>query len=91
MKDSQRFRLRFGKYGTPKFEYDDIVFDEAHGEVRIVGLTDAPIPRPIGQPLNNTNARVVVLFDSLVHAVKQEANQAVAHWWGVPVDAAKKM
>ena len=49
MKDPQRFKLRFGKYQTPKFEYDDIVFDDAHGEVRIVGLTDALIPWPIGQ------------------------------------------
>jgi hypothetical protein len=38
MKDSQRFKLRFGKHKTPKFEYDDIVFDDAHGEIRIVGL-----------------------------------------------------
>ena len=38
MQDSQRFQLRFGKYTMPKFKYDDIVFVEAHGEVRIVGL-----------------------------------------------------
>ena len=38
MKDSERFKLRFGKYKTPKFEHDDIVFDEVHGEIRIVGL-----------------------------------------------------
>ncbi len=38
MKDSQRLKLRFGNYKTPKFDYDDIVFDGAHGEVRIVGL-----------------------------------------------------
>lgn len=37
MQDSERFNFRFGKYKTPKFEYDDIVFVEAHGEVRIVG------------------------------------------------------
>jgi hypothetical protein len=79
MQDSERFKLRFGNYETPKFEYDDIIFDGAHGEVRVVRLTDTPIPWLIGQPLNNTNARVVVLFDSLVDAVKQDTNQAVAH------------
>jgi hypothetical protein len=83
MKDSERFKLRLGKYKTPKFEYDDIVFDEAYGEVRIVGLTDALIPWPIGQPLNDRSRRILVLFDALTDAVKQEANQAVAHWWGV--------
>jgi hypothetical protein len=83
MKDSERFKLRFGNYKTPKFEYDDIVFDEAHGEVRIVGLTDAPIPWPIGQPLNDRSRRVIVLFDALADAVEQEANLVVAHWWGV--------
>ena len=67
----------------PNFEYDDIVTDEIHGDVRLVGITDAPIPWPIGQPLNDRRRRVIALYDSLVDAVRQEANQAVAHWWGV--------
>jgi hypothetical protein len=39
MKDSQRVKLRFGNYKTPKFEYDDIVFDDAHG-----GRSSTPTP-----------------------------------------------
>ena len=76
MQDSDRFKRRYGTYKTPKFEYGDIVSDEIHGEVRIVGLTDALIPWPIGQPLNDRSRRVIVLFDDLAEAVKQEANQA---------------
>ncbi len=83
MQDSDRFKLRFGTYETPRFEYGDIVSDEIHGDVRIVGLTDAQIPWCIGQPLNSRSLRVIILFDVLVDAVKQESNQAIAHWWGV--------
>jgi hypothetical protein len=38
-----------GKYRTPKFRLGDVVRCARRGEVRIVGLSDAPIPWPIGQ------------------------------------------
>ncbi|MDA1164297.1 MAG: hypothetical protein O3B13_14470 [Planctomycetota bacterium] len=53
MKDSRRFEFRFGEFKTPRFEHGDISFDEPHGEVGIVALTDELIPRPIGQPLKD--------------------------------------
>jgi hypothetical protein len=36
MKDSERFKLRFGTYRTPKFKYGATVNDLARGSVRIV-------------------------------------------------------
>ena len=50
-----------------------------HGDVRIVGLIDAPIPWPIGQ---NGRARSLVVFGALAKAVRREAAVAVACWWG---------
>lgn len=73
--------LRFGPYKTPKFEYGDIVQDSIRGEVRIVGLTDAKIPWPIGRHSRGTGSWV--MFGDLEKAVRNEANCAVCHWWGI--------
>jgi hypothetical protein len=48
MDDAKRFRLRFGRYRTPRFRYGAKVEDARRGRVKIVGITDAPIPWPIG-------------------------------------------
>ena len=79
--DADRFRLRFGPYRTPRFRYGKIVSCEVRGEVRIVGLSDAPIPWPIARKENG--ARALVVFKDLAKTVRRESNLAVAHWWGV--------
>ena len=73
--DADRFRLRFGPYRTPRFRYGKIVSCEVRGEVRIVGLSDALIPWPIGQ---KGRARSLVVFGALGKAVRREAAVAVA-------------
>jgi hypothetical protein len=80
MRDEQRFKLRFGSYRTPRFEYGETVMDEIRGEVVIVGLHDGPIPRPIGK---RGRSRAIILYGDLVKAVRQEANVAIQHWWDV--------
>jgi len=75
-----RFKLQAGPYSTPAFRYGKTVFDERVGDVEIVGLSDAPIPWPIGRKGRH---RALILFGCLVDAVRTEPNQAVAHWWGV--------
>lgn len=80
MDDAERFRLRFGPYRTPRFKYGAQVKDARRGTVKIVGLSDAPIPWPIGA--GNRGAKSLVLFGALARAVRRESNQAVAHWWG---------
>src|SRR5262245_30832007 len=40
-----------GTYRTPAFDYGDVVTCARRGDVRIVGLSEAPIPWPIGQRL----------------------------------------
>jgi hypothetical protein len=81
MDDAKRFRLRFGRYRTPRFRYGAKVEDARRGRVRIVGISDAPIPWPIGA--GKRGAKSLVLFGALVRAVRRESNQAVARAWGV--------
>lgn len=84
MNDKQRFQLHFGPYETPRFNYGDVVWDQARGcEVRIIRLSGGPIPWPVGKPLTGNGGRPsLILYDNLIRAVKKESNQAVAHWWG---------
>ena len=80
VKDSDRFKLRFGKYQTPAFRYGATVRCEVFGEVKIVGLSDGRIPWPIGA---RGRYRTLVIFKGLAKAVRNESNQAVCHWWGL--------
>jgi hypothetical protein len=80
MRDSERFRLRFGPYRTPRFRYGAAVNDLRFGRVRIAGISDAQIPWPYrkkGMP------KTLILYGDLAKAVRRESNQAVAFWWGV--------
>jgi hypothetical protein len=86
--DADRFRLCFGPYSTPRFQYGHVVWCEVRGEVRIVGLSDAPIPWPIGQ--TRQGPRALVVFGDLAKAVRREANLAVAHWWGITAKTVTK-
>lgn len=80
MHDLERFRLRYGPYRAPRFRYGKIVKDARKGEVKIVGISDAPIPWPIGLKFAS---RSPVLYGALIRAVCRESNQAVARAWGV--------
>jgi hypothetical protein len=44
MEDTDRFRLLFGPYRTPRFRIGSFVRCEVRGEVRIVGVSDSSIP-----------------------------------------------
>jgi len=80
MEDANRHRLLFGPYRTPRFRIGSLVRCEVRGEVRIVGLSDDPIPWPlcrVGKWL------VPVVYRGLAKAVRRESEQAVAHWWGI--------
>lgn len=83
MRDSERFRLRFGKYRTPCFRMGQTIHCEVRGDVVVVGITDAPIPWPIGRAAGAGGNGSLIVYGALARAVRREANQAVAHWWGV--------
>jgi hypothetical protein len=48
VEDHERSRL-LGKYRTPRFRIDRTVLCEVRGEMVITGMTDAPIPWPVGK------------------------------------------
>jgi hypothetical protein len=80
MPDDGRTRLLFGPYGTPAFHYGDTVDCLIRGEIEVVGLTDAPVPWPVGKLGAHKS---MILYADLARAVRREAALAVAHWWGV--------
>ena len=80
MEDAERFRL-LGKYRTPRFRYGRKVLCEVRGEVTITGMTDAPIPWPIGK--GGRGRHSLVVYKGLARAVRRESEQAICHWWGV--------
>jgi hypothetical protein len=75
-----RHRLHFGPYRTPRFRLGQNVEDVRRGLVRIVGMSDGPIPWPIGQ---TQRAKSLVLYRGLARAVRRESAAAVAYWFGV--------
>ena len=84
MRDSDRFKLYFGPYKTPRFKYGKKVWCEYRGWVKIVGLSDGKIQWPIGRPISPKPGRdSLVIYGDLKRAIEQESNLAVAHWWGV--------
>jgi hypothetical protein len=80
MQDADRFKLLHGPYRAPRFRYGATVACQAYGLVKVVGVTSARIPWPVSL---RGSSRVLVLYGSLVRAVRRESNQAVAYWWGV--------
>jgi hypothetical protein len=56
MHDDEKTRLLFGPYATPAFRYGDTVSCLIRGEIEIVELADAPIPRPVGKRAGRVSA-----------------------------------
>jgi len=44
MTDADRFKLLFGPYRTPHFDYGDTLRCELRGELFVTDLTDSPVP-----------------------------------------------
>jgi hypothetical protein len=87
MEDAERFLL-LGKYRTPRFRYGRKVLCEVPGEVTIVGLTDAPIPWPVGK--GGRGRHSLVVFKDLAKAIRRESNQAICHSWRVTPQTVSK-
>jgi hypothetical protein len=86
MRDSQRFKLRFGPYRTPRFRYGSIKQCALQGDVKIVGISNGRIPWPLAVKPGR-GGRSFVLYGDLAKAVRHEAAIAVAYWWGVRPNA----
>lgn len=83
MTDRDRFRLLFGPYQAPRFEYGDTLWCEVRGELIACGLSAGRIPWPVGKRHPRASARSLVVTGGLAEATRREAAIAVSHWWGV--------
>jgi len=74
-----------GPYCWPKgCKIGDILHDEAFGDVRVDGFTQAPLAWPAHMHQRGLfDGLLPILFDGLVRAVCEEAELAVMHYWGV--------
>jgi hypothetical protein len=80
MRQSDRAKLHFGPYRTPRFKLGTKVQCAVRGKVTITGVSKGRIPWPLCRP--RTGFALVVCGD-LEKAVRRESGAAVAHWWGV--------
>jgi hypothetical protein len=73
--------LYFGPYETPRFKYGAMVTDESRGRVKIVGLSDARIPWPIGK---GGRVKSLVLYKGLARgSCGAQGTRPGDHWWGM--------
>ena len=82
MHDTDRFKLRFGPYRTPRYRIGSTVVCEVLGEVVIVGTSDGRIPWPLARMKGQRGRPSLVVYRGLAKAVRRESNIAIRHWWG---------
>jgi hypothetical protein len=83
MRDADRFKL-LGSYRTPRVRLGTVLSDEVRDDdVVVVGYSDGRIPWPVGRRRGFRGRGGLVVYGGLAEAVRREANQAVAFWWGV--------
>jgi hypothetical protein len=79
--DAERYKLIGGPYTTPKCRVGQkLTCEYRDRDVRVAGLSDAPIPWPTSRKSGNRS--LIVCYD-LAQAVRVESVLAVAHHWGV--------
>ena len=85
MNNTDRYKLRFGPYRMPKCKVGGFLKCVVRGEKKVLAISDAPIPWPMTQhdSRKGCGRPYLVVCGDLVKAVRREAAQAVAHWWGV--------
>lgn len=80
--DSERFRLLGGPYRSPRCKVGGWLVCRLRGRVKVVALSDGPIPWPMTCQAHGGN-KMLILCGDLVKAVQRESTKAVQHWFGV--------
>jgi hypothetical protein len=80
MRQSDRVKLHFGPYRTPRYRLGQEVQCAVRGKVAVVAVSTGRIRWPLCRPRTVT---ALVVCGDLEKAVRRESATAVAHWWGV--------
>src|SRR4051794_1380312 len=80
-----------GYYAAPPVKIGYVLTDEIRKcDVAVVGWSGRRITWPIGVPLNGEGEATIIVNEGLAHALRVEAPEAVAHWWGIPLATVEK-
>ena len=79
--DAERYKLVGGPYTTPKCHVGQkLTCEYRDRDVKVAGLSDAPIPWPSSRKTGNHS---LIVCRDLAKAVRLESVLAIAHHWGV--------
>lgn len=80
-----RFKLLFGPYRMPRCRIGGFLICRRLGRVKVIGISAAPIAWPVARRQGAGGMPSLIMCGSLVRAVEQESETAVAHHWGVSI------
>lgn len=81
-----QFHWRAGPYRPPVVNVGGMLRDEMRGDIKVEGVTNAPVPWPAADYKKGRGLErglLPILCGDLVRAVCEEDELAVAHYWGV--------
>ena len=90
MNEQDRVELLYGPYQAPRCKVGRLLRCRMRGQVRVGGITDAPIPWPRVRQLGGNGYPSLILCGDLVRAVQLESATAVAYWFGVTAQTVTK-
>lgn len=87
MAPSDPHRLLYGPYRPPRCRVGSVLTCELRGDMRVTGMSDRPIPWPVGFPVGaprgNKGSPALIVCGGLAQAIRRESNLAVSRAWGV--------
>ena len=80
-----QYHWRAGPYRAPAVNVGSVLHDEYRGDVKVEGMSDAPISWPAADYRKGRGEAPLlpILCGDLVRAVCEEDELTVAHYWGV--------
>jgi hypothetical protein len=79
-----QYHWRAGPYRAPAVKVGAVLHDEYRGDVKVEGMTKAPIPWPAADYRKGRGEGLLpILCGDLVRAVCEEDELTVSYYWGV--------
>lgn len=83
MDERDRFKLLFGPYQAPPFEYGETLECEIRGPMIVCKLSSGRIAWPVGKTGRGVRQRSLIVTGGLAEAIRREAAITVCYWWGI--------